>query len=94
VQGEGVVDAVAEEGHRPAGEALDAYDAGLVFGADPGEHRGGRDRRRESGVVEGVEVGWVRSGAGRRVATATTRLPAVKSAARAAVAISLTGNTS
>ena len=40
VQREGVVDAVAEECHGAAAVALDTHDAGLIFWADPSEHRG------------------------------------------------------
>jgi hypothetical protein len=57
VQGHRVVDAVAQERHVHAGTALRGDDAGLVLGADPGEHGGAGDQFGEPGVVGGVDVG-------------------------------------
>ena len=57
VEGERVVDAVAEERHRRPRNALGPHDAGLLLGTDPGEDRGLVDRVGEFGVVEPVEVG-------------------------------------
>ena len=66
VQGEGVVDAVAEERHVAARAPLDAHDAGLLFGADPGEDRGGRDRGGSCSSSRASRSAPVSVGAGRR----------------------------
>ena len=58
VQGEGVVDAVAEERDAAAALALDAHDPGLVLRADAGEH--GRCRRwRRPGASSSRAATWV-----------------------------------
>jgi hypothetical protein len=71
MQGERVVDAVAEKGDVTTGAPLDADDAGLVLGTDPGEHGRGRDRASEGVVIERVDAG-----AGERRAIGKTHVAA------------------
>jgi hypothetical protein len=57
VQGDRVVDAIAEEGDVGAAAAGDLDDPGFLVGADPGEHGGVADRGGEGVVVEPFQLG-------------------------------------
>ena len=72
VQGQRVVDAVAQERDRAAAAPLDADDAGLVLGADPGE-----DRR-----VAGSRAASASSSSRSRSAPVSARAPSVSPRSR------------
>ena len=57
VQGQRVVDAVAEEGHRSPAASRSDDRPRLLFGGDPGEDGVVLCRPSESGIVEGVHLG-------------------------------------